>query len=247
LGATVTVEGRDPTPEELVDRLEASKTRSPKRQERIMAQVVKDAEALDEEHRQAVVDWVFSQPQPPNPGPQPNDLLYPAGGGRPRYRADDLNTTIELRLTIDGKKYLCREMVDPMLWEMQLSDSEDRFTRYLEHFLHRSLGGLVTDSRVRGYFLSRVWVIRPGDPHDLQRCAHSCDPGHPDLWPRCLDGVILSELPGTSPIPGVGSGIRRDAVLGYCPCRCHRRDNYLYDSRLRIPGLAQFDEDRYEG
>jgi len=212
-----------------------------------MGEIIRQAESGGPAHMDAVIDALphpdYTTPRPP----MPNDLLYPSEGGRPRYRSDNLNTTVELRLTIDGRRYLCREMVDPFLWEMQLAPDQNALESYVQYFLRKSLGGLVMDSQAMGYFRSRVFIVRPGDPHDLQRCSHSNDGQHPNLWPRCLEGFILTELPGDSPVPGAGRRWKRKSMLGYCPCRCHQRDRHMNGPRPYIPGLGTFDEDRYDG
>ena len=236
----MSIEGRDPTPAELVDQLERAKNSSPSKFERVMKRVIRDAEDLGDEHMGAVADWVINQPRP-EPRPAPDDLMHTKQGYR--YRSDDLNVTIELRLTIDGRKFLVREVVDPMMFEYQFKTNPDAFETYLAYFLRKHLGGLAVDSQALGYFRSKLFIVRPGDRHDLQRCAHSNDNDHPNMWPRCLDGYILSELPNVSLVPGAGGTLRRESMLGYCPCRCHRRPDS--PPRPYLPsGVGAFDEDR---
>lgn len=237
----MSIEGRDPTPAELVDQLERAKNSSPSKLDRVMKRVVRDAEDLGDEHMGAVAEWVFKQPRPA-PQPAPNDLMHTKDGYR--YRADDLNVTIELRLTIDGRKFRARETVDPFRFEHTFANNSDEFEKYLMYFLHHHLGSLAHGQAEREFFRSKLWVVRPGDEHDLQRCAHSNDTDHPDMWPRCLDGFILTELPGLSPVPGVGGTVRRDAMLGYCPCRCHQKASNLRGPRPHVLGLGTFNEDQ---
>lgn len=239
----MSIEGREPTPEELVDQLERAKNSSPSKFDRVMKRVVRDAEDLGDEHMGAVAEWVFKQPRPA-PQPAPDDLMYNKKDGGFRYRSDDLNVTIELRLTIDGRKFLARETVDPYRFDHVFADNADEFEKYLRYFLHHHLGSLVHGDAEQAFFRSKLWVVRPGDKHDLQRCAHSNDTDHPGMWPRCLDGLILSQLPGVSPVPGVGGTIRRDAIRGACPCRCHRGTVGAPRTHLLL-GVGVFDEDRW--
>jgi len=131
----------------------------------------------------------------------------------------DGNITIELRVRIDGRVFVARELLDEQEWLLQ-GDIEP----YLEWFIKRSLGGIASTPDALIDFRRKLWIVHPDDQHDFRRCAESADV---DVWPSCFDGVMLSN---TTPAGGSSKPI------AICPCRCHPR----YGGSRSLP---MFDED----
>lgn len=229
--------------------------------------LIRDAEAGGADHIAAVagqvVDW-------PAGGALP--AVYDTATGRPAVH--ESNVLIECRIRVEGRLATFREALDPFLWAERFSD-ESEFDRYLAYALQRAFGLLMQDPELGPLIRSKVWIVKPGDRHDFQRCHDSpvapewfrgsgADPMLPDpaafppaLNPYCNGGVIV-RAPGRYEVNGARRYFPSYAPLGTCPCRCHLSDGSAYraEQLMRVhrhfpmnwdPKAARFDEDQLPG
>lgn len=148
---------------------------------------------------------------------------------------------LELAVRLNDRRFVTSEHIDAEMYEYTFDSDDALFEQFVEHFVHMAVGRLAADPEQYAYFRSQVFIVHPSDEHDFKRCRDSQPVGFPDMWPRCLDGLILSELPGDSPVPGAGYSVRSDTMLGVCPCRCHLRDGGRRDAWLPR-GVGSFKE-----
>lgn len=224
------------TPENLVERLQNLGATDAER-DRNMASIIADAEAGGDEHMAAVADWIAALPPAP---PDPSAPRYEMRGGQFRPAFHDTNVLLELCVRVNGKLFTCREAIDPFMFEARFGDDAE-FEKFIEYFVRSSCGRMTTDPESYRYFRSLVRVIRPGDQHDLARCA--------DGWkanPYCDSGLIAM-VRGLSSVTDsdVGMWMHRNNALGICSCRCHRADGSgtRAESLARMYGLPVFDEE----
>ena len=237
-----------PSPDQLVVWLETSQRLGPgtdRDRQIAMARIVRAAERGGEAHMLAVAEWVGKLPPPP---PDPTTPRYEFKDGQYRPSLHDTNVLIELRVHVDGRMFTAREAIDPyMLEHYGFYQGGDRLEEYLRHFIQMNFGLLaVADDEAYRYFRERVWVVRPTDRHDSKRCFDSNADTEGMLWPRCVSGNILRSWPDSSPIPGAGTAVRKDSILGSCPCRCHRRPQVPSEVAALLSGVGQFDEDQLD-
>lgn len=220
------------TPEQLVQYLTTgmSANHPMEYREMVMAEVIAEAEAAGDAHMLAVIQAVIPDgPTPPRRVGAHEAPTYEMRDGQHRSAWHDSNTLIELRAYVDGRMFTARESMDPYMFEAYgFADSRsDRLEEFIQHFIRVNFGALaVSDEASYRYFRERVWIVQPTDAHDFKRCRASHDDTTGKLWPRCLGGTIVRSWPQLGPIPGAGTvQTRRDAVMGSCPCRCHRNQS----------------------
>lgn len=252
------------TPEQLAERARRLGTDGGSEQDII--DLIRDAEAGGAEHMAAVAGQVVNWPAG---GGLPSSV-YDTATGRPAFH--ESNVLIECRIRVEGEPATFREAVDPFLWSERFGADQAEFDRYLDYALHRAFGLLMSDPRLGPRIRSKVWVVKPGDKHDFQRCHDSPsapewfrDPGAdpmlpeaaafpPALNPYCHDGVIV-RAPGQYKVNGVPRYAPSYTPLGTCPCRCHLRDGSAVraEQLVRVhrhfpmnwdPQAARFDEDQ---
>lgn len=226
-----------PTPEQLAERMTqiaTSTAMTPEMTQSAIGTIIAQAEAGGEEHMAAVADVIARIPDGP---PPPNAPRYEAATGRPAWH--ETNVLLECQVRIDGRVFTAREALDPMMMELRFGDDAE-FERFIEYFIKSSFGKVaVADPESYQYLRDRLWIVRPGDEHDMKRCAESEHPGAP--WPRCFQGIVLAKE--LTIVPGERyAQIDRSAVYGQCPCRCHRAQPYGAKRAAALHGLVVFDE-----
>jgi hypothetical protein len=240
------------TPEQLAARMAAvaSNENAPADYvEREVADIVRQAEAGGSAHMAAVAEVVARIPNGP---PPPNAPVYEASTGRPAWNENNILMSLEVR--IDGRVYTARESLDPMMMAIRFGGPDtERFESFVEFFIKRSFGAVaLADDESYRFLRDRLWIVRPGDEHDLKRCHDSHQPEH-NLKPACTMGIITTKpfkiVPGEyDPVSGATSApyaqVDKTAILGVCSCRCHRKDFYGNGSKrfAALNGLAVFDE-----
>lgn len=248
----------DPTPEDLAERARRIGTDGGSEQD--ITDLIRDAEAGGEQHMAAVASQVVRWPTGPSNAPFPG--VYDPSTGRPAWHESNILMSVSVR--IDGRLFTAREMFEPMLFNLQFGDTEDeRFEHFVRHFLGRSFGGIATaDEESYRYLRRKVWIVKPDDLHDMQRCARSyprqhaqstkdylCAADREDMWPRCSAGFILRSAEAVKPNPiGFGQVLSRLDVLGVCSCRCHRADQYGASAKRTAErhGIPDFDEQQLD-
>ena len=149
---------------------------------------------------------------------------------------------------MNNRLFTARESTDPVVLDAYrfADDNNGRLEKFIQYFIQSNFGRVaVADDEAYRYFRDRVWLVQPTDRHDFKRCRASHEDTDGSMWPRCLGGTIVRAWPQLGPIPGAGTvTVRRDSVMGSCPCRCHR-DQYV-SGRINLPGVGQFDEDQLD-
>jgi hypothetical protein len=230
----------DPSPEQLADR--ARKLGTDGGSERDVLRLIQDAEAGGDEHMRAVAGQVVNWPTGPSRAPYSG--VYDPQTGQPAWH--ESNILMEASVRIDGRRFTARHMFDPMMMEMQFGGTEDeRFEEFVRYWIRSSFGGIATaDDESYRYLRGKVWIVKPGDRHDLQLCAQA---GASAKYPKCSAGFILRSERALSPgIFGTEPVLNGTHIAGVCPCRCHRSDPYG-DSAKRTAamyGIPDFDEDQ---
>ena len=177
------------------------------------------------------------------PPPVPANSHYETKDGQHRPAWHETNVLIEARVWVGGRLFTARDAVDPFHWQMRFDGYPDAIENYLRWFITRYFGQIaVADEEGYRHFRERLWVVLPTDRHDFRRCHDSEHDFEMTMWPRCLSGHILREWPEPSPIPGAGPTIPKAAVLGLCPCRCHRSCPPWPLSGVGMFGEHQLDE-----
>lgn len=249
------------TPEQLAERARRLGTEGGSEQD--IADLIRDAEAGGAEHMAAVAEQVVNWP---STGALPSSV-YDTATGRPAFH--ESNVLIECRIRVEGEMATFREAMDPFLWAQQFADPGE-FDRYLDYALSRAFGLLMRDPRLGPLIRSKVWVVKPGDKHDFQRCAqseqapawqdpaaigHFLEPKGPNgPAPHCAKGVIV-QPPGLRKTGHLREWIADYTPLGTCPCRCHVHDGSAYRAEQLVrmhrhfpmnwdPAAARFDEDQ---
>lgn len=224
-----------PTPTDLTDMLDQMGT-DPRTQNEVTREVNKLAAIMGRGHMDAVADWAakwadrsraaFGHPSTFDPHANVPIYLH-------------LDVSVGIRVQLEGAVWQYRQDVDPWMWTMEFTDPVQRES-FLQHFIKTALGALAAhDDKALRFFLKRVFVVTPEDAHDTPVCRESHAEGFSE-WPRCLDGVVLSELPGVSPVPGAGASAHqrfRDIARGVCPCRCHP---FPAQRKRLVPGLGWY-------
>lgn len=253
----------DPTPADLAERARRIGTDGGSEQD--ITDLIRDAEAGGHAHMTAVAEQVVNWPAS---GGMPS--VYDTATGKPAFH--ETNVLIECRIKVEGQLATYREAMDPYLWAERFSDPAE-FDRYLTYSLSRAFGAMMQDPRLGPLIRSKVWVVKPTDVHDFQRCAES-GKANPAVWqdpgiiepvwapknpagpvPYCTEGVII-QPPGRR---NLGGGVRRWSdkyePLGTCPCRCHQHDGSCYRAEQLIrmhhhfqlnwdPTAMKFDEEQ---
>ncbi|HEV2346360.1 MAG TPA: hypothetical protein VGS97_19830 [Actinocrinis sp.] len=243
------LEPLQPTPEQLaarMTRVAADTTATEAHTQMEVGTIIALAEAGGEEHMTAVAEVIARIPNGP---PPPNAPMYEASSGRPAWHENNILLSCEVR--IDGRVFAAREAFDPMMLEIQFGGTDsDRFEHFIDFFLKTNFGKVaVADPASTKFLRDRVWIVKPGDTHDFRRCAKNSEP---PVYPRCTMGVITTKpfeiVPGEYDKWNVKmppyAKVDKSAVLGQCPCRCHR-DNFYGNGAKRfaaLNGLAVFDE-----
>jgi hypothetical protein len=233
-----------PTPEELSER--ARRLGTDGGSERDVLRLIQDAEAGGDEHMRAVAGQVVRWPTGPSRAPYPG--VYDPHTGRPAWH--ESNVLMEVSVRIDGRRFTSREThLDPMLLDLQFGGTDtDRFEHFVKYFIERSFGAVATaDEESYRYLRGKVFIVKPGDKHDLERCRDSDRDHQDEVWPRCTAGFIIRSAGAVEPNPiGWGTVLSRTSVLGVCPCRCHRNDVYGPSAKLtaNLHGIPAFDEDQ---
>lgn len=233
------------TPAQLAEQIRTFDNFAPDADER-MKRIIKDAEDGGDEHMKAVVDALFDAGQLAgvrirNAAVGPSSV-YDVSTGRAAFH--ESNVLLELRVRINGRSFVVREAIDPVMFELRFRDDAE-LEKFIEHFVRRSCGTMAADPEGYRYLRELVWIVRPGDRHDFKRCA--------DGWrahPHCDLGLI-SKAPPISPVfasaadAAIESPMRRDDALGVCPCRCHQHNESRYraESVARAYGLPGFCEE----
>lgn len=255
-----------PTPDQLAER--ARRLGADGGTEQDVADLIRDAEAGGAEHMAAVAGQVVNWPAG---GGLPS--VYDTATGRPALH--ESNVLIECRIRVEGRLFTAREAVDPYLFEMQFgADRPGEFDRYIDYFLRHHFGSMAVEPTLGPLIRSKVWIVKPGDRHDFQRCAES-EHARPAMWqdpgviepplaakgpgpvPYCTEGVIV-QPPGQRKVGGELRYFPGYTPLGTCPCRCHQRDGSAYRAEQLVrmhrhfpmswdPGAGRFDEDQLPG
>lgn len=222
----MSIEGREPEPEELVDRLKRASRRKPGVYDRELRRVVKEAESLTQAHQKAVSQYVAEQAGVVSGVP---DAASRAVGRAWRTYQD---VTIEMILKIDDRMFMVRESVDGMTWDLNFRTSTERWEEFLNYFTRKAVGSMSQNPEQFAYLRRKLFVVTSDDRHDSRLCRASNDTGlNQNLWPRCLSGVVRGALP-VSPVTYVAMGdelltlplsssYRDGRALGKCGCRCH--------------------------
>lgn len=248
----------EPTPEDLAER--ARRIGADGGGEQDVLGLIRDAEAGGDDHMAAVASQVVRWPTGPSQAPFPG--VYDMATGRPAWHESNILMSVSVR--IDGRLFTARKMFEPMLFNLQFGGTEDeRFEDFVRYFLQHNFGGVATaDDESYRYLRRKVWIVKPGDLHDLQRCARSypeqggqstkdylCAADREAMWPRCSAGFILRSAEAVKPNPvGFGRILGRIDVLGVCPCRCHRVDPYGASAKRMAErhGIPDFDEQQLD-
>ena len=255
----------EPTPEQLAER--ARRLGAEGGTEQDIADLIRDAEAGGAEHMAAVAGQVVNWP---TGGGLPS--VYDTTPGRPALH--ESNVLIECRIRVEGQWATFREAMDPFLWFERFSTDQEAFDRYLDYALTRAFGLMMTDPRLGPLIRSKLWIVKPGDTHDFQRCAESEHAPAP-VWrdptllesplaakgpgpvPYCTEGVIV-QPPGQRKVGGELRYFPGYTPLGTCPCRCHQHDGSVYRAEQLVrmhrhfpmnwdPAAGRFDEDQLPG
>lgn len=238
----MTVEGRDPTPEELVDQLARHHGKSAAKYDRVLRRVIKDAEALGRDHQLAVSQFIAEQAGLPTAQAQTAAQTWDA------HR--DL-ITVEMFLRIEDKLFSYREQVDYVMWEMHFRRDPASWERYLSHTVHKCVGGMASQPEQYAYFRRKLFVVTPEDRHNSRLCRATHDTGLSDgLKVRCFHGVVRREAPTHSMLAFEALG--PDALLntrytdtrplGKCQCRCHRHPLNETHPEYHIGFLPPYDD-----
>lgn len=224
----MTIEGRDPTPEELVDQLKHYHGKSPVKYDRVLRRVIKDAEALGRAHQVAVSQWIAELA-----GVAPTKSVG-TSWTHPLYE----DVTLELFLKIDDKLFCARERVSCDTW-FYMSKDIAQWESFLNHFTRQAVGSMSQDPEQFAYFRRKLFVVTPSDRHDSRLCRASNDTGlNKDLWPRCLHGVVRR----ASPLMDTSAMFSDARPLGKCMCRCHKHPLNTPDPEYHVGYLKPYDD-----
>jgi len=253
-----------PTPEQLAER--ARRLGAGDGTEQDILDLIRDAETGGADHIAAVAGQVVNWPAG---GAPPS--MYDAATGRPAYH--ESNVLIECRIRVEGELATFREAIDPFLWAERFAADQGEFDRYIDYALTRAFGLMMRDPRLGPLIRAKLWIVKPDDEHDFQRCAQSEQ--EPPAWqdpgmiepvmavkvpggpvPYCHEGVIV-QPPGQRTVNGVRRMYPVHDPLGACPCRCHLRDGSYERAEMLVrmhrrfpmnwdPRAARFDEDQLD-
>jgi len=243
----VSVESREPEPEELVDRLKRAVRRRPEVYDREVRRTVREAESLTLAHQRAVSQYLAEQAGVVSGVP---DAASRAVGHAWRTYDD---VVIEMILKIDDRLFMARERVDGMTWELNFKPRADRWEEFLNFFARKAVGSMSQDPEQFAYLRRKLFVVTPDDRHDARLCRASNDTGlNQDLWPRCLSGVVRKALPvnlfsvigdGVGPQELLAQPYRDGRALGRCRCRCHQHPLAdVCDPEYHSTYLADYDD-----
>jgi len=235
----MTIEGRDPTPEELADQLRKYHGKSPVKYDRVLRRVIKEAESLGSDHQRAVSQFMAELA-----GVKPSQQV-----GQP-WTHDYDRVVLELVVRIDDRWFQSRDRVDYFIWEMQFSRDVATWEQYLQYFVKKSVGALADDPEQYAHFRRRLFVVTPQDRHSSRLCRATNDTGlNQDLRLRCYHGVVRSEpypilasMFTTEFDPSATYRVSDSRPLGKCSCRCHRHPLDQTDPEYHIGGLSSYDD-----
>lgn len=223
----MTIEGRDPTPEELVDQLAKYHGKSPVKYDRVLRRVIKDAEHLGQAHQRAVSQFMAELAGVPTAQAQSAASSWKLW--------TDLDVTLEICLKIDDRLFVARKLVDHYQW-LHFREDIPRWEEFLNFFTRQAVGSMSQDPDQFAYLRRKLFVVTPDDRHDSRLCRASNDTGlNQNLWPRCLSGVVRKTLP-------VDLSWFDERPLGRCACRCHKHPLNQLDHQYHVGFLTPYDD-----
>jgi len=232
----VTIEGRDPTPEELVDQLQRYHGKSPVKYDRVLRRVIRDAEHLGSDHQKAVSKFMAELAGVPTSQAK----------GQP-WALDRYDIKLEMILKIDDQLFAARESVSLDMWEFHFKRDITAWESFLRHFVRQAVGSMAQDPEQYAYFRRKLFVVTPQDRHDSRLCRATHDTGlNESLSPKCYYGVVRraahiggSLLDPELSVPVTWSDSR---PLGKCGCRCHRHPLDRLDPEYYLRGLSIYND-----